>query len=127
MPRQAWFPSRRDMAPTTNMLIVGHGFTTQKAKPAKVVVLKHPPYAFMMFASENRASVVEEYTEKTQEIMTTLSIKWKAMSNYPKSPYKNAYAEKAKTYNTSLAKLQKKTVRCLFVKKKYPMVEAETP
>lgn len=111
-------------------LVVGHGFATQKAKPTKVVVPKHPPNSFMMFASENRASVVEEYPEKTpREIMTILSVKWKAMSEDQKSPYKNAYAEKMKIYNAPLAKLPKKPpgVFGLFVKEKYPTVEARKP
>ena len=109
--------------------IIGHGFATQKAKAAEAVP-KRPPNAYMTFLKENRPSAVEEYPDKTpREIMLVLSVKWKAMSEDQKKPYKDAYAEKMKSYNAPLAKIPKKPPGAfgLFVKEKYPIFEAENP
>lgn len=107
-----------------------HGFATQKAKPAKGSIPKRPANAFVLFAGENRAFVKEEYPDKLpREISTILSVKWKAMTEDQKKPYRDAYAEKMKVYNAPLQKLPKKPPGMfgLFVKEKFPTFAAGKP
>ena len=110
--------------------IIGHGYATQKAKTAEALVPKRPPNAYMMYMKENRPSAVEEYPDKTpRDIMLVLSVKWKSLSEDQKKPYKDAYAEKMKSYNAPLVKVPKKPPATfgLFVKEKYPIFEGENP
>lgn len=108
--------------------IIGQGFATQKVKSAQVVVPKRPINAYLMFVKENRSRAAEEYPDlQPKEIMRILNIKWKALSEDQKKPYKDTYAEKMKNYNAPLSKLPKKPAGPfgLFLKEKYP--EASQP